>query len=127
MRKEELMLGLSEVDLVFLYHGAIIFIFLLIAIVAIGGIIKIKPFDRMEPSYVKTFSSVLLIEVIAATLATYDALPTPGITRAEEYSFELKYIDYINDWINARNPEQQTWSYGDFWCMRNEWAAHPLL
>lgn len=103
-----LMLNFSEAGLIFLYHGAVLFILLSLAITAIGGIIKISPFDKIEPAYVKTLTTVLLIEAMGAGLTTYQSLPTPQIPRAEEYSFELKYIDYMKDWIKARSPKDQT-------------------
>lgn len=44
------MLNFSEAGLIFLYHGAVLFILLSLAITAIGGIIKISPFDKIEPA-----------------------------------------------------------------------------
>jgi len=45
----------------------------------------------------------------------------------------MKVEDVVDDWVASppylyfKLKEVIEESYGDFWCMRNEWAAHPLL
>jgi len=81
-------MSLDNQELLTLYHMVFVFIFVATAIVALGGIMKVGPFQKIPPQYVKLLVSALIIELIASVLIVFKNLPEIKTINVERYSYK---------------------------------------
>jgi len=92
-------------NLYVLYHLVFISIFLGTAVVALGAMLKVGIFASVDDKYTKLLSGALLVELVGAVIQSYMTLPGISYNQAEEWGFELQYVNYLNEWKQTlENP-----------------------
>lgn len=94
-------------NLYLIYHVAFLSIFLGTAIVALGSVLKVSIFSRVEDKYTKVLFWTLIVELAGAVIQAYLMLPPIELNRAEEYAFELSYRNYLDDWRKSQSIGNQ--------------------
>ncbi|MFK5971530.1 MAG: hypothetical protein QM487_15625 [Candidatus Marithrix sp.] len=92
-------------NLYVLYHLVFISIFLSTAVVALGAMLKVGIFANVEDKYTKLLAGALLVELVGAVIQSYMTLPGISYNQAEEWGFELQYVNYLDEWKQTlENP-----------------------
>ncbi|MDM8568351.1 hypothetical protein QUF50_02315 [Thiotrichales bacterium HSG1] len=85
-------------NLYVLYHLVFISIFFGTAVVALGAMLKVGIFAKVEDKYTKILAGALLVELVGAVIQSYMTLPGISYNQAEEWVFELEYVNYLDEW-----------------------------
>ncbi|MBE9563054.1 MAG: hypothetical protein IMF12_09360 [Proteobacteria bacterium] len=85
-------------NLYVLYHLVFISIFLATAVVALGAMLKVGIFAKVDNKYTNLLAGALLVELVGAVVQSYMTLPAISYNQAEEWGFELQYVNYLDDW-----------------------------
>jgi len=92
-------------NLYVLYHLVFISIFIGTAVVALGAMLKVGLFSQVEDKYTKLLAGALLVELVGAVVQSYMAMPGISYNQAEEWGFELQYVNYLDEWKQTlENP-----------------------
>jgi hypothetical protein len=86
------------------FYGVFLVIFFLTAMVALGGILKVGPFSKIDPTNTKWLMTALLIELTGAVILTYQNLPKPDWDSTQPFQLTMTYVDYSEDWKTTLNP-----------------------
>ncbi|MCK5877819.1 MAG: hypothetical protein KAG43_09305 [Candidatus Marithrix sp.] len=85
-------------NLYVLYHLVFISIFLGTSVVALGAMLKVGIFANIEDKYTKILAGALVVELVGAVIQSYMTLPGITYNQAEEWGFELQYVNYLDEW-----------------------------
>lgn len=85
------------------YQAAFLLVFLATATIALGSILKIWVFAKVEEKYMRVLFGFLIAQLAGTVIQAYATLPPTQVNSAEEYAYELQYLDYLDDWIKAQN------------------------
>ncbi len=95
------------VSLVVVFYLVFLAIFVLTAVVTIGGVLKWKPFRQMERKHVDRLFAALLLELVGAIVLTYKNLPPPGGTRVNIYDVNVLYSAYAEKWKSLLSTQDR--------------------
>lgn len=87
--------------LIISYHIAVILIILITFAATILSIAKIGPFAQVSPNTTRILLTALVLELVAAFIGVYKALPELKFDVSEKYRFEIKYADVSSQWLDG--------------------------
>ncbi|MDX2367733.1 MAG: hypothetical protein QNK36_04925 [Colwellia sp.] len=95
---------MSAEYIIIAFYGCFLIIFFLTALVALGGILKVGLFKKIDPANTKWLMAALLIEIAGAVVLTYQNLPKPDWDSTQPFQLTITYIDYTEDWKKSLKP-----------------------